>query len=189
MRPGHARRWRPLRRGTPPVAEGALVVGAVGFSVRQSPERSGSASVSRRRISIAFHVKAASLVTISECTKHISLVNAITVEFGLRLDGEAGAVFAKAGIGAHFTITLNWSRADQTPTPAKPTVARTPNARPTLGSDLGRCEEPSASRSGAPSRHLCADQLPDSVQPGDPVATSALVQVRLRGRSDPGSAA
>jgi hypothetical protein len=35
------------------------------------------------------------------------------VEFGLRLDAEAGAVFAKAGIGAHFTITLNWDRATE----------------------------------------------------------------------------
>jgi hypothetical protein len=39
--------------------------------------------------------------------------DAIAVEFGLRLDAEAGAVFAKAGIGAHFTITLNWDRASE----------------------------------------------------------------------------
>jgi hypothetical protein len=39
--------------------------------------------------------------------------DAIAVEFGLRLDAEAGAVFAKAGIGAHFTVTLNWDRASE----------------------------------------------------------------------------
>ena len=32
----------------------------------------------------------------------------LSVEFGLRLDAEAGAVFAKAGIGAHFTVSLTW---------------------------------------------------------------------------------
>src|SRR5262249_8681316 len=32
------------------------------------------------------------------------------VEFGVRLDAEAGAVFAKAGVGAHFTVTLSWDR-------------------------------------------------------------------------------
>jgi hypothetical protein len=32
----------------------------------------------------------------------------IQVEFGLRLDAQAGAVFAKAGVGAHFTVTLDW---------------------------------------------------------------------------------
>jgi hypothetical protein len=36
------------------------------------------------------------------------------IEFGLRLDAEAGAVFAKAGVGAHFTITLHWNRASET---------------------------------------------------------------------------
>jgi hypothetical protein len=40
--------------------------------------------------------------------------NAIAVEFGLRVDAQAGAVFAKAGVGAHFTITLNWDRASET---------------------------------------------------------------------------
>ena len=39
--------------------------------------------------------------------------DAVTVEFGLRLDAQAGAVFAKAGIGAHFTVTLNWNRASE----------------------------------------------------------------------------
>jgi hypothetical protein len=32
----------------------------------------------------------------------------LNVEFGLRLDAEAGAVFAKAGVGAHFTVSLKW---------------------------------------------------------------------------------
>jgi hypothetical protein len=39
---------------------------------------------------------------------------AIAVEFGLRLDTGAAAVFAKAGIGAHFTVTLNCNRASET---------------------------------------------------------------------------
>lgn len=39
--------------------------------------------------------------------------DAIAVEFGLRLDAQAGAVFAKAGIGAHFTVTLSWNRASE----------------------------------------------------------------------------
>jgi Trypsin-co-occurring domain 1 len=51
--------------------------------------------------------------------------DAITVEFGLRLDAEAGAVFAKAGIGAHFTVTLNWDRASE----QKP-VASAPKEHP-----------------------------------------------------------
>jgi hypothetical protein len=39
--------------------------------------------------------------------------DAIAVEFGLRLDAEAGAVFAKAGVGAHFTVTLSWGRGSE----------------------------------------------------------------------------
>ena len=39
--------------------------------------------------------------------------DAVAVEFGLRLDAQAGAVFAKAGIGAHFTVTLNWDRGSE----------------------------------------------------------------------------
>lgn len=47
--------------------------------------------------------------------------NGITVEFGLRLDAEAGAVFAKAGVGAHFTVTLDWDSAGN-PTHTSPVV-------------------------------------------------------------------
>jgi Trypsin-co-occurring domain 1 len=39
--------------------------------------------------------------------------DSVAVEFGLRLDAEAGAVFAKAGVGAHFTVTLSWDRASE----------------------------------------------------------------------------
>jgi Trypsin-co-occurring domain 1 len=40
----------------------------------------------------------------------------MTVEFGLSIDAQAGAVFAKAGIGAHFNITMHWtSSATDTP--------------------------------------------------------------------------
>jgi hypothetical protein len=38
---------------------------------------------------------------------------AIGVEFGLRVDAEAGVVFAKGGVGAHFTVTLNWDRSSE----------------------------------------------------------------------------
>jgi Trypsin-co-occurring domain 1 len=34
--------------------------------------------------------------------------NEMSIEFGLKLDAQAGAVFAKAGIGAHFTVTMTW---------------------------------------------------------------------------------
>ena len=37
----------------------------------------------------------------------------MAVEFGLRIDAEAGAVIAKAGVGANFTVTLNWGRASE----------------------------------------------------------------------------
>jgi hypothetical protein len=39
--------------------------------------------------------------------------DSVSVEFGLRIDAEAGAVFAKAGVGAHFTVTLSWDRASE----------------------------------------------------------------------------
>ena len=35
----------------------------------------------------------------------------VSIEFGLRLDASAGAVIAKAGIAAHFTVTLDWDAA------------------------------------------------------------------------------
>ena len=33
----------------------------------------------------------------------------VSVEFGLSIDAEAGAVFARAGVGAHFTVNLKWA--------------------------------------------------------------------------------
>jgi Trypsin-co-occurring domain 1 len=33
----------------------------------------------------------------------------LTIEFGLSVDAQAGAVIAKAGIGAHFNITMRWA--------------------------------------------------------------------------------
>lgn len=36
--------------------------------------------------------------------------DATQVEFGLRIDAQAGAVLARAGIGTHFIVTLNWSQ-------------------------------------------------------------------------------
>jgi Trypsin-co-occurring domain 1 len=35
----------------------------------------------------------------------------VSVEFGLELDAEAGVVFTKGSVGAHFTIHLKWTRA------------------------------------------------------------------------------
>lgn len=38
----------------------------------------------------------------------------VEVEFGLKLDAEAGVVIAKSGVSGHFTIKLTWNRtADQ----------------------------------------------------------------------------
>lgn len=39
----------------------------------------------------------------------------VKVEFGLRLDAEAGAVIARTGISAHFTVSLTWSASDDRP--------------------------------------------------------------------------
>ena len=33
----------------------------------------------------------------------------VSIEFGLRLDVSAGAVIAKAGLEAHFTVKLDWA--------------------------------------------------------------------------------
>jgi hypothetical protein len=33
----------------------------------------------------------------------------LTVEFGLRIDAEAGAVIAKTGISGHFTVNIKWT--------------------------------------------------------------------------------
>lgn len=44
----------------------------------------------------------------------------VSIEFGLRLDVSAGAVIAKAGIAAHFTVKLDWDANRETdPTPDK----------------------------------------------------------------------
>jgi hypothetical protein len=48
--------------------------------------------------------------------------NELTVEFGLNIDAQAGAVFAKAGIGAHFNITMTWTPA-KAPKDAEPAPA------------------------------------------------------------------
>jgi hypothetical protein len=34
----------------------------------------------------------------------------VSVEFGLEVDAEAGVVFTKGSVGAHFTIHLKWTR-------------------------------------------------------------------------------
>jgi hypothetical protein len=48
----------------------------------------------------------------------------VTVEFGLELNAEAGAVIAKTGVAGHFTITLTWrpdtGTAEQVTVPATP---------------------------------------------------------------------
>lgn len=36
----------------------------------------------------------------------------VKVEFGLRLDAEAGVVIARTGVSAHFTVSLTWSSSD-----------------------------------------------------------------------------
>lgn len=40
--------------------------------------------------------------------------NEVSVEFGLKLDAEAGAYIAKAGAEAGFKVTLTWEREDET---------------------------------------------------------------------------
>jgi hypothetical protein len=32
-----------------------------------------------------------------------------SVEFGLKLDAEAGAIIAKTGVSGHFTVSLTWT--------------------------------------------------------------------------------
>ena len=42
----------------------------------------------------------------------------VSVEFGLQIDAEAGALIAKTAVGAHFTIQLRWSREAELSEPA-----------------------------------------------------------------------
>ncbi len=44
----------------------------------------------------------------------------LSIEFGLRIDAQAGAVFAKAGIGAHFNITVKWQPSKAEPSKPAP---------------------------------------------------------------------
>lgn len=37
----------------------------------------------------------------------------VAVEFGLRLDAQAGVVVAKTGASGHFTVSLKWARSDE----------------------------------------------------------------------------
>jgi hypothetical protein len=37
----------------------------------------------------------------------------ITVDFGIELTAEAGAVLTKAGVGCHFAVSLKWKRAEE----------------------------------------------------------------------------
>jgi hypothetical protein len=39
----------------------------------------------------------------------------ISVDFGLAIDAQAGAVFARAGVGAHFNISVKWIPPERTP--------------------------------------------------------------------------
>jgi hypothetical protein len=39
----------------------------------------------------------------------------LEVEFGVKIDAEAGAIIAKTGISGHFTIKVTWQQPDNTP--------------------------------------------------------------------------
>ena len=52
---------------------------------------------------------------VTETVKDIKLAerpDEVTIEFGLKLDAEAGAYIAKAGTEAGFSVTLTWERKD-----------------------------------------------------------------------------
>lgn len=44
----------------------------------------------------------------------------VAVEFGLKLDAQAGAVIAKTGVSGHFTVKLTWNRITPPPPPTDP---------------------------------------------------------------------
>jgi hypothetical protein len=50
------------------------------------------------------------LPTMSEVSKQLTHLSAdeVTMEFGLRVGGEAGLIFAKVGVDANFTVRLVW---------------------------------------------------------------------------------
>jgi len=87
----------------------------------------------------------------------------LTVEFGLRLDAEAGAVIAKTGIAGHFTITMKWAPANPShnsppghdPTP-RITVASSPSTDPVR---TGAAHDDSAARFDSSSSPVTAPPL------------------------------
>jgi hypothetical protein len=51
----------------------------------------------------------------------------LTVEFGVRLDAEAGAVIAKTRLAGHFTVTMKWDP-DHVPTVSQPSRQASPGS-------------------------------------------------------------
>ena len=69
-----------------------------------------------RRISSSFDEAMKTIVTLGKAllkgAKSVDPTET-TVEFGLKIDAEAGAIVAKTTTGAQFTIKLTWKDSDQ----------------------------------------------------------------------------
>jgi hypothetical protein len=65
-------------------------------------------------------VRAAAAATLREFTILTNQPDEITIEFGVRLDAQAGAIIARTGLEGHLRVSLMWKKApptDQSGTP------------------------------------------------------------------------
>lgn len=71
-------------------------------------------------------VREAAIATLRQFTNLPHQPNAVTIEFGVRLDIAAGAVIARTGLEGHLQVTLEWKR---------PAAAEPGNAGSAAGND------------------------------------------------------
>jgi NTP-dependent ternary system trypsin peptidase co-occuring protein len=65
------------------------------------------------------HVRQAASIALSNFRDMDVRPDEVQVDFGVKLNAQAGAVIAKTGVDGHLKITLTWRRTED-PAPAKP---------------------------------------------------------------------
>lgn len=76
--------------------------------------RDGVIADARQKLENALHdVRNAAESTLRVFRAGVTRPDGIEVEFGVKLNAEAGAVIAKSSVEGHFTVKLSWRRPDE----------------------------------------------------------------------------
>jgi hypothetical protein len=71
-------------------------------------------------------VRAAAMATLRELTGLPRQPDEISIEFGVRLDAQAGAVIARTGVEGHLQVSLLWKKSSELAQPGAPDPSTEP---------------------------------------------------------------